>query len=110
MIELDFETLDDKMKVSREDFVVEIDDCSFKNPTCLMANFEFDQGADKATEKYVAMMIEQKLLIAEKESEVEKIKQQIQANLDAAKTKYELKDLLKQREESKNEEVEHEIN
>ena len=47
LVELDFSSPEDKMKVSLEDFVVQIDDCSFKNPTCLMAEFEFEQGPSK---------------------------------------------------------------
>lgn len=88
---MEFESPEDKMKVSREDFVVEIEDCSFNNPTCVMAEFEFEKELGKATDKYVAMIIEQKPLIAEKESQIEKIRKQIQENLDEAKSKFEVK-------------------
>lgn len=37
LIELDFDSQEDRMNVSRKDYVIEIDDCSFNNPTCLMA-------------------------------------------------------------------------
>ena len=69
LVELDFDTPEDKKNVPREDFVVEIDDCSFQNPTCLMAEFNFESDYSDKNDKYMAMILEQRPVIAEKESE-----------------------------------------
>jgi len=34
---------DDMQKIGTEDYVVRFDDCSFKEPTCLMADLDLTQ-------------------------------------------------------------------
>ena len=89
VLELDLTNPEDIQKVGTQDYIIKFDDCSFIEPTCMIAQYTFKRTQEEINaflpSKYTAMMINYQPLIAEKESQIDKIKNIYSSNVEKMK-------------------------